>query len=306
MANKTLITTVILSLVLVSSSTVSEAEGPMYDQNGDLILDVKQDDYKDNSTPQENTNGTATDDSLILDQEDAEDRESSSSLYLQQPESSPKKQVKSSTKSASVAAVTTSTSVVPGAMLPASATFMEDSKTVITSKGTQKISKVEIADSVGLKANSWTVLGDTLTFDTAKLNDSSSGIYVFDITFDDGSKSLFELKVLSSPILEDYWQQNISNFSKDKRSNTNKDLELISSTQLLKISSITIDGVTVPSSNYSIIGGTVIISKNYLTTLGDTERARVTVTYSVDRVVDFSLTITDEMEESTTVLPIDC
>lgn len=306
MTNKTLVTALALSLIMAGSSVITEAEGPIYDESGNLILDVEQEGYKDNSTEQEEPE-------LILDGEEyksTEDdtREESSSLYFIQEtkESKPKVQSKVKSSTSVNALATTSTTADPGAMIPASATFMEDSKAVIVSKGTQPISKVDIVDSLGLEANSWTVKGDTLSFDTAKLDNSTSGTYVFEITFADGSKSLFELRVLSAPILEDYWQQNITTFSKDKRSNTNKDLELISSTQSLKVSSLTIDGVTVPTSKYSIIGGTIIISKDYLTSLVSTERARVTVTYSGNTVVDFSLTITDDMEESTAVIPIDC
>ncbi|MFF2798143.1 hypothetical protein [Lysinibacillus xylanilyticus] len=308
MKKKFLITALALGVAMTSSSMPSEAQEPLYDQNGDLILDTEQSEYQDLSTPQ-------TPESEVQELQPEQPKQKSlksveppPDVILDKPETEiqkPKEEVKPETTLPGNVAevkppVTNPDPIEQGTLTPSSITYMAGSNAQVVTKGTLKISKVEIEYADGLPAGSWMIAGDTLSFDSKKLDKADSGNYTFKVTFEGGTETIFELKVLNTPPTEDYWQQNITSFSKDKRSTTYKDLELISSSPDLKVQSITIGGVSIPSSQYRILNGTVIISKSFLSQLDSSPRARVTVTYGSGKVVDFSLAITDDVEKGNT------
>lgn len=312
MLKKIAISTAVLGLVIASSAIMSEAQEPLYDKDGNLILDVEQEAYQDLSTTQPDGTEVEVEEEQTAVPEIQLDP-GSQQMQIQSVEPKLNTQATGSVapRVAATETVTTTATepeIALGTMSPASATYMAGSTTTVKTEGTLKISKVEVEYDIGLTPGSWSLnkSNNTISFDKAKLDSSTTGIYTLNITFENGSTTLFEIRVLGESILEDYWQQNIKTFSKDPRSNTNKDLELISSNPFLTIQGITIDGLAIPASKYSVVNGTIIISKNFLASLESTDRARISVTYFGKRVVDFSLEITDQVETGTSVETVDC
>lgn len=310
MYKKTLVVVTTLGLIVMGSSIKSEAQEPLYDQEGNLILDVEQEQYQDLSTQQQQESVPQEKPPNTAQQKTPEEPSNSSLILDAEPSTEIKEEIKVEEKPKAVnnvAATNTETGdSTLGLMIPASSTYMAGGSTAVATKGNSNISKVEIDYSVGLPANSWSIAGDTLTFDTKKLDQATSGVYTFKVFFANGTDAIYELKVLENPKVNDYWQQNITSYSKDARSNTHRDLELISSSVSLSVTSITIGQVSVPSSQYKIIGGTIIISKSFLSQLDSSPRARVTVTYNNGLVVDFSLAINDEVEKGNSSEQVDC
>lgn len=276
MLKKTVITSVALGLAITGYSVISQAEGPIYGEDGELILDP---------VIEEGTNLEA-----VVPQ--------TQSQQLNVP------QTFNSVANAPIAP--SSVQAPKPEMKPSSLTYLAEKGGSVISAGTAKIKDAKVTYSIGLAQGSWSVQGNNLVFDTSKLDESSTGTYVFEVTFEDGTTDIVDIRVIGKPVVELYWQQNMKVFNKNPISKQHKDLELISNADKVKVLGLTIDGVPVPTAKYIIVGGTVVISKDYLKTLDLSERSRINLVYNNGGVLDFILEIVEEEAQSNAQTPIDC
>ena len=295
MKKNLLLSAVMISAVVVGSGAAPQAQEPIYDEKGNLVLDELPLDTELPSQENENQAIYDKDNNLILDEPTTQQKVSDT-------------KVQENTSFAYTRTNVTSDDTT-GVMLPASATYISGNPKPISTQGTKPIKKVEIGYSVGLAEDAWKINSDnTITFNDEKLKIAHNGSYLFTITFADGTTAPFELKVMADLPFEDYWQQNIETFSKNAGSDMHRDLELTTSAQQIKILSLMVEvderndsgAVVIPQSAYSIVANSIIISKSYLKILANTPRARITLTYGDGLVRDFSLEITDELGNNNT------
>jgi len=304
-SKKTLIGVLALAVAMSGSGIIPGAQEPLYDEQGNLILDLPQEPYRDLSTPQyqptdsEEVNGTPPVSNTPAPTENSE---------VINPITQTQVPVINSASQTTQTPVANTNTVQQelGTLSPASGTYMYQSNTVLVTTGNKVVKSVSVENASWIPATAWTIQNNAVTFKPSELDDIDDGMYNFIITFADNTTANYSLKVIGKPITEYYWQQNIKGFSKDPRASTHKDLELTSNNPFLKVQLVTMNKVEVPASKYRIVNGTVIISKDWLATQPTDERARVTVKYDDDKVMDFSLEIHEMMESNNTAEDVDC
>ena len=322
MIKKTLITTVALGLTIGAVQVMPGAQGPLYDQDGNLILDLPQEPYKDLSTPDNQQ------EPIVLEEDNrvaTTEQESSSTVQTEVPNTtetqegnSVQGQTTNNNENTQNTGSTQDTENFEGTNNTVTqekevgrleynqATFLNGDSEDIIVHANMQIKSITVNTTNGLPPNSWLVSGTTVTFKSSILNNAYNGQYIYTVEFIDGSTDEFKLKVTGVFSEDNYWSQNIRSFSTNPISNTHKDFEIMSSLESINVKQITIDGQLIPASAYKVIGSSVILSKDFLSKLSLNERARIKLTYNQNLIMDFSLEITDEIEKGNTSEKVDC
>ena len=305
MIKKTLITTMALGITIGAVQVMPGAQEPLYDQDGNLILDLPQEPYKDLSTPDNQQENIQTQEGgKVANVQEEFNRVSETQTF--NVEGNQETQSTQPAQSTRVAQTYSTYSVGAGELEYNQATFLNGDKEDIIVHGNMQIKSVTVNTTNGLPPNSWLVSGTMLTLKSSILNNAYNGQYIFTVEFIDGSTDEFKLKVTGVFSEDNYWSQNIRSFSTNPISNTHKDFEIMSSLESINVKQITIDGQVIPASAYKVIGSSVILSKDFLSKLSLNERARIKLTYNQNLIMDFSLEITDEIEKGSTSEKVDC
>lgn len=323
---KSLISILTIGAVIGSSALHSNANEPILTEDGEVVLDVEQEPYQDLSTFKLDETG----EEVILD-DPTEYKMDEPQVQLDQPEvkldtfNEPKAKVKVATPDKQESGAIdfdnfnpwedgsnegykppTGTGDGSGKMIKDNETFKKDVSDDIVVSGTRNIKSLKINNNMGLVNNSYTISGKKLTFHKDKLNNSSLGTYVFEVTFDNGDISVFKLRVDGPRHPDDYWSANITTFNINPTSNRHVDLELVSAATELKIHHIMADNKVIPPSAYRVHGGTIVIDKAFLSTLGVNEFVRINVLYNKGQYTDAILTIINETVSGGIISPTGC
>lgn len=319
MIKKTLITTVALGLTIGAVQVMPGAQEPLYDQDGNLILDLPQEPYKDLSTPDNQQ------EPIVLEEDNrvaTTEQESSSTTQTEVPNTTETQEgniVSGQTTNNNENTQNTESekdkeakedeedepSSADNVISPASGTYLFGTQDVLTVTANKIIKSVSV-DNNDLSTRAWSFQNNTLTFKSSELDDTPSGMYNIKLTFQDDTTSVYNLKVVGETFTEDYWKQNIFSFNKDIRSSSHKDLELSSSNQNPDVKSVQFDRVDLPRTAYIVVGNTVIISKDYLKTLPESKRIDVVVNYGKGKSFYLVLEIIDAIEKPNTSENVEC
>lgn len=133
----------------------------------------------------------------------------------------------------------------------------------------------------------WNIKGKVLTIKSPMFIEFGRANHKFKVTYlrTDGKEATQTVTVKvgfdnPEPRPIDNWSTSINVFSLAERSEYHNDLELISSHPEVTVSKVLINDVDVPADYYRIVGGVVIISKDYLKTLPAGDSAHIQVTYN--------------------------
>ena len=314
MIKKSLITTVALGLTIGAVQVMPGAQEPLYDQDGNLILDLPQEPYKDLSTPDNQQENTQTKEGgKVANVQEEFNRVSETQTFNvegnQETQSTQPTQSTQNTESNQNNQSTQNTQNIPSSadnvISPESGTYLFGSQDTLIVKANKIIKSVTVNNSE-LSSKSWSFQNNVLTFKSSELDDTPSGQYSVTLTFADNTTSVYSLKVVGESFSEDYWKQNISSFNKDIRASSHKDLELSSSNENPDVKTIQFDRVDLPATAYKVIKNTVIISKDYLKTIPENDRIDVVVNYGKGKSYYFTLEIIDAVEKPNTSENVDC
>lgn len=315
MNKKALIPLLSVAILLAGTSSQVIAKEPVYDQDGNLVLDLENEEYQDltegdvkepvisSDTEENNNNKTLKPKNTEVQIQEEEEQSTEVTPPAEEPTVPPETEPVEPTEPPGEGS--NEEDLNTGEMSPANSTYVADTTTPITSMGNKDIKEVTLDTTTKLPEGSWSFIGTNLTFNNNMLDTAVQGTYDFTITFVDDSTASYTLKIISVENTEDYWKQNTFLYSKDARSYQHKDLQLISNRKSITVTAITINGVTIPKDKYIITQGIITISKSYLATLKESPRSRITVNYN-STFADFELAIYDTIDDSTASEVVEC
>ena len=193
-----------------------------------------------------------------------------------------------------------------GKLTPAEGTYIIGSGVPLSTEATKQIKSIKVIDGDKAVTDAWVISGNKLTSISNKMDKLTPGGYTIEVNFGKDDTANYELRVVEETVTSSYWQQNITTFNKDTRSNNHQDLMLTSSEPNVKVLELTYNDIVIPKTAYQVVKGNVIISKDYISKQPESEYDSIIVTDGNKKQTHFNLEVVDVKEKSRTTQMVNC